>query len=192
MFVQSIVDQGFAGLLAKERFHGRSVLRAAAGFRAWLRRRSLPLCALPDCFGTSNGNVLTRTMQLRMPGSTAASAVVRSALASDTERARSLDGAGAVRRPVRREGAAGCARGGALPGSIASSRLNPDDAAATPGDIRRIKSRRGPACRGHPRLPPPGGGEETPLCSDRQPGCHRGQGRRDACATSDSNGTVPA
>ncbi len=55
-------------------------------------------------------------MQSGIQGSTAAPAVVRCALAADPERARSLDSASVVRRPDRRDGAAGCARGGRAPG----------------------------------------------------------------------------
>ena len=51
-------------------------------------------------------------------GSSAASAVVRCALAPDPERARASNGGGAVRRPVCREGAADSARGGRGPQTI--------------------------------------------------------------------------
>ena len=57
------------------------------------------------------------TIQLEVKGSTAAPAVVRWALAPDPEWTESPDGAVAVRRPARREGAVSSARGGRGPHS---------------------------------------------------------------------------
>ena len=74
-------------------------------------------------------------MRSGIPGSTAAPAVVRCALAPDPEQARSLDVASVVRRPARREGAAGCVRGGRAP------RINcfvPADAAVHSNGSTRI------------------------------------------------------